>query len=84
MRDLTRVLFALLIGCFLVASTTFAGNFPAAPKGLHPVKNPRQPYPARFYGYVPPPPIRDTWPGGYKVIMHELREIMLNHIQGHY
>jgi hypothetical protein len=74
----------LLIGCFLAVSTAFAGNPPAAPKGLSPAKCPQRTCPPRFYGYVPPPPIRDTWPGGYKVIMHELREIMLNHIQGHY
>ncbi len=40
--------------------------------------------PQRFYGYVPPPPIRHTWPGGYRVIRYELSGTMSNHIAGHY
>jgi hypothetical protein len=37
-----------------------------------------------FYGYVPPPPIRHTWPGGYKVIFHELTNTLMEHITGRY
>jgi hypothetical protein len=37
-----------------------------------------------FYGYVPPPPIRHTWPGGYKVIFHEMMNTLMEHIIGHY
>ncbi|MFA6224126.1 MAG: hypothetical protein WC647_17640 [Desulfomonilaceae bacterium] len=38
----------------------------------------------QFYGYVPPPPIRHTWPGGYKVIFHEMMNTLMEHIIGHY
>jgi len=37
-----------------------------------------------FYGYVPPPPIRHTWPGGYRVILHELTNTLMEHISGRY
>lgn len=40
--------------------------------------------PQRFYGYVPPPPILHTWPGGYRVIRHELSNTLADHIAGHY
>jgi len=40
--------------------------------------------PQRFYGYVPPPPILHTWPGGYRVIRHELSNTLADHIGGHY
>ncbi|MGC8660305.1 MAG: hypothetical protein ACP5U1_14660 [Desulfomonilaceae bacterium] len=38
----------------------------------------------RFSGYVPPPPIRHTWPGGYKVIFHEMMNTLMDHIVGQY
>jgi hypothetical protein len=37
-----------------------------------------------FYGYVPPPPIRHTWPGGYRVILHELTNTLMDHMRGWY
>ncbi len=37
-----------------------------------------------FSGYVPPPPIRHTWPGGYKVIFHEMMNTLMDHIVGQY
>lgn len=37
-----------------------------------------------YYGYVPPPPIRHTWPGGYKVIFHEIFHTLADHIRGNY
>lgn len=40
--------------------------------------------PQRFYGYVPPPPLLHTWPGGYRVIRHELSNTLADHIGGHY
>ena len=38
----------------------------------------------RYDGYVPPPPIRHTWPGGYKVIFHEMMNTLMDHIVGQY
>jgi hypothetical protein len=40
--------------------------------------------PQVFYGYVPPAPIRHTWPGGYKVIFHDMVNTLTNHILGRY
>jgi hypothetical protein len=37
-----------------------------------------------FYGYVPPAPILHTWPGGYKVIFHELTNTLMDHLTGHF
>ena len=37
-----------------------------------------------FYGYVPPAPIRHTWPGGYKVIIHEIMNTLVDHVLGRY
>jgi hypothetical protein len=37
-----------------------------------------------FYGYVPPPPIRHTWPGGYKVLFHEVMNTLMDHVIGRY
>ncbi|MGB9617258.1 MAG: hypothetical protein ACP5M0_13965 [Desulfomonilaceae bacterium] len=34
--------------------------------------------------YIPPPPIRHTWPGGYRVLLHELVNTMMDHMTGHY
>ncbi|MEW6351742.1 MAG: hypothetical protein AB1646_22060 [Thermodesulfobacteriota bacterium] len=40
--------------------------------------------PQPFYGYVPPAPVRHTWPGGYKVIFHEMMNSLVSHILGRY
>jgi hypothetical protein len=40
--------------------------------------------PQAFYGYVPPAPIRHTWPGGYKVIIHEMMNTLVDHVLGRY
>ncbi len=37
-----------------------------------------------FYGYVPPAPIRHTWPGGYRVIIHEIMNTLVDHVLGRY
>jgi hypothetical protein len=34
--------------------------------------------------YLPPPPIRHTWPGGYRVLLHELVNTLMDHMTGHY
>jgi hypothetical protein len=70
----------------LALSGAFAGDNPAPRSGNQQVQGPPL-SPAQqklFYGYVPPPPIRETWPGGYRLIMHELTNILLEHITGHY
>lgn len=41
-------------------------------------------YPPHFYGYVPPPPIRHTWPGGYRAIIHEMTNTLIEHMLGRY
>ncbi|MFC1834595.1 hypothetical protein ACFL2Q_07660 [Thermodesulfobacteriota bacterium] len=74
--------------CVFLASASVAQDFPAQPRQAPSVQqvNPRsaQQKPVRFYGYVPPPPLRHTWPGGYRVIMHELMQTMAEHILGQY
>jgi hypothetical protein len=60
-----------------------ADNFPnpnAPQQGPAPTAVQKQMY----YGYVPPAPIRHTWPGGYKVIFHELGNTLMEHILGQY
>lgn len=37
-----------------------------------------------YYVYAPPPPIRHTWPGGYRVIVHEMFNTLAGHILGQY
>ena len=76
------------IGLIVVAwiSAVSAQNFPATSA---PAAGQRQPSDASvqqqmIYGYVPPPPIRHTWPGGYKVLFHELFNTLSQHILGHY
>jgi hypothetical protein len=67
-------------------SAVSADDFPATSA---PAAGPRQPAAVSaqqqlIYGYVPPPPIRHTWPGGYKVLFHELFNTLSQHILGHY
>lgn len=85
-----KFLFTILVFFILTGIATtggvFAQDFPAKPDlpketqsaiGQSP---PNQP----FFGYVPPPPIRHTWPGGYKVIFHELLNTLSEHMLGWY
>jgi len=37
-----------------------------------------------FEAYVPPPPIRHSWPGGYRVLIHEVVNTFMDHIVGRY
>lgn len=61
-----------------------AENFPA--QSTVPQKTVKATIPAdqNFYGYVPPAPIRHTWPGGYRVIFHELTNTLMEHLLGQY
>jgi hypothetical protein len=81
----------LIIVCLIMVfaswiSAVSAENFPATNA---PAAGPRQPavtsaQQQMIYGYVTPPPIRQTWPGGYKVIFHELFNTLSQHMLGHY
>jgi hypothetical protein len=65
---------------------SYSGDLPAGQPAVTrvPASTPAPGMPQRFYGYVPPPPIRDTWPGGYRVIFHELFTILSEHMVGRY
>jgi hypothetical protein len=82
------LLIFLMILCLagMSASSLCADNFPAAPAQSGQVQGPppSKVQQKMFYGYVPPPPIRHTWPGGYKVIFHELTNTLMEHIIGQY
>lgn len=66
-------------------SGVLAQDFPAKPNQSQEAPAVRQSGPNQpFYGYVPPPPIRHTWPGGYKVIFHELLDTLTEHVLGQY
>jgi hypothetical protein len=76
----------LLVAFFAVVTAPAANNFPAQPA---PAVGPHQPgavagQPKPFSGYVPPAPIRHTWPGGYRVIFHELMNTFTEHMLGQY
>ncbi|MGB6064102.1 MAG: hypothetical protein WBG50_04805 [Desulfomonilaceae bacterium] len=82
------LLIFLLILCFtgMSLAASQGDNFPAAPAAAGPahgtpLSSAQQ---KMFYGYVPPPPIRHTWPGGYRVIFHELANTLMDHILGQY
>ncbi len=34
--------------------------------------------------YIPPPPIRHSWPGGYRVLIHEIINTLMDHMTGRY
>ena len=86
MRRVALFTVMISLGVALAISGAFAGDRPAGPGGPQHLQGP-PPSPAQqklFYGYVPPPPIRNTWPGGYRVIIHDLTNILIEHITGHY
>ncbi len=76
----------LLMTSVSVVAASAANDFPSQP--TPPVVTskpaPSAGQPQLFYGYVPPPPIRHTWPGGYKVIFHEIMNTLAEHILGQY
>jgi hypothetical protein len=53
-------------------------------RGIQKSHPPQKGAPQPFYGYVPPPPIRHTWPGGYKALFLELGNTLSEHILGKY
>jgi hypothetical protein len=76
----------LVVASLAVVTATAANNFPSQPAPaavpLKPGAAAGQPQP--FYGYVPPAPVRHTWPGGYRVIFHELMNTFTEHMLGQY
>jgi hypothetical protein len=76
------VLIFFTCGPFLCAAD--AGQTRAYDVQSQKVHPPRETGAKPFYGYVPPPPIRHTWPGGYKAIFLELTNTLTDHILGRY
>lgn len=81
-----RTLCLLLVLSVFTSSVCSAAGYPDVRSGSPAAKDRRvvPAKPERFYGYVPPPPIRHTWPGGYRNIFWELNNTMLDHILGRY
>jgi hypothetical protein len=85
MKRLLIIVCSVMIIALWVSAVS-ADNFPTTSA---PAAGPRQTAAASVdqqmvYGYVPPPPIRHTWPGGYRVIFHELFNTLSQHLLGHY
>ncbi len=77
----------LLIISFSIALFGFSAGAEEFPSQVPAASQPQirgQSHPGPFQGYVPPPPIRHTWPGGYKVIFHEMMNTLMDHIVGQY
>ena len=84
-----RLILFLMIGIFIAGLSVVpccAENYPAyQPKyKQHQPLPPAIGHPPKFYGYVPPPPIQHTWPGGYRVIFHEMMNTFVEHMLGRY
>ncbi|MDQ7785299.1 MAG: hypothetical protein RDU20_20610 [Desulfomonilaceae bacterium] len=86
MKRVTKIFLAVIVGLALVVPTAYAENFPNAASA--PPDGPRlsqeQARQQMYYGYVPPAPIRHTWPGGYRNILHELFNTLSEHMLGQY
>lgn len=86
MKRVTTIFLAAIIVAVLFFSMAYAENFPnatsASPDG--PKLSKAQIQQKMYYGYVPPAPIRHTWPGGYRNIFHELFNTLSEHIVGQY
>ncbi|MEJ2717894.1 MAG: hypothetical protein P8182_12255 [Deltaproteobacteria bacterium] len=86
MKRLALLSLSMLIAFGLLISSAQSGSIPAPYPGPVHLKG----YPAskakprRFYGYVPPPPIRHTWPGGYRVILQEMNNTFIEHMLNQY
>jgi hypothetical protein len=79
------VLFCLfIILAHVVATPAVAAEpFPAQPaQGKTAMQS--GPPPNVYPGYVPPAPIRHTWPGGYRVLFHEVINTLIEHMLGQY
>ncbi|MBI4962908.1 MAG: hypothetical protein HY913_06515 [Desulfomonile tiedjei] len=87
MKPLALMTFVVMVAAALLVSGAAADNsFPSAPATAGQPPNPALSKAQQqiFYGYVPPPPIRHTWPGGYRAIIHEMFNNLMEHMTGHY
>lgn len=84
MKSLSIVLLVVASIGIAPALSIAADNFPTP--GVNQPQQGTAPSVVRqkMYGYIPPAPIRHTWPGGYKVIFHELTNTLSEHILGQY
>lgn len=77
----------LLSLVILIASTAYAAEgFPqfqtsGRPQSMHGMTPDQQ---KMVEAYLPPPPIRHSWPGGYRVLLHELVNTFMDHMTGRY
>lgn len=86
-RLLAILLTVCIVASFSLSALAADNDFPAV--GQKPSQAPKQMLSKSqqqqlYYGYVPAPPIRHTWPGGYRVILHEMMNTLMDHITGHY
>ncbi len=87
MKRIALLCLVILLSCSVLSAVVQAENFPAGspvtgqPQKIAPPSANQQ---QMFYGYVPPAPIRHTWPGGYRVIFSELTNTLIEHIIGQY
>lgn len=86
MKRVILLCLTVLIGTVFFASTVGAENFPASRSQTSqpPRLSKSQVQQRLYYGYVPPPPIQHTWPGGYRVIVHEMMNSIMEHLLGRY
>ena len=88
MKHLVTICVSLVLAGLVLSSVCLAENFPVQAGQAGPAQGPVGPSVQQqqqiYYGYVPAPPIRHTWPGGYRVIFHELFQTLANHFIGHY
>jgi len=87
MKRLALISLAVIAAAALLVSVAVADNsFPQAPATAGQAGKPAlsKAQQQLYYGYVPPPPIRHTWPGGYRAIIHEMINNLMEHMTGHY
>ena len=87
MKRLALISLAVMTAVALFATVAVADNsFPQVPTSAGRTGKPAlsKAQQQLYYGYVPSPPIRHTWPGGYRAIMHEMMNSLMEHMTGHY
>ncbi|GEM_PF-1613367 len=87
MKRLMFIFLAVLIAAAcLYGKVQAAGDYPPRAVIVKPFKAPPRKVVRQkmFYGYVPPAPIRHTWPGGYRAIISEMTNTLIDHMLGHY
>ena len=86
MKRLLLLVLVLGLSWVFLGFAAAADNFPAQSPVVKPAPGPQAAPPQQrlYYGYVPPAPIRHTWPGGYRVIFHEMQNTLSEHLLGQY